>query len=216
MSAAAFIAMLRDDYGVRAIVRGHDHTFGHDRPSAGALARIAADAGVQMYTAPVLLDEATGQAVCSSAIRRAIVRDGDMDAARRMLGRPYALSGVVEAGRRIGRTIGFPTANIRPDTRMAVPLGGVYAATAYLGGRSYGAMLNIGTAPTVSASGAKVRLEAHLFDFEGDIYGDRVAVTPLCRLRDERRFQDVDALAAQLRADALAARHCLQSSLPTL
>lgn len=216
MSAAAFIAMLRDDYGVRAIVRGHDHTFGHDRPAADALARIAAAAGVQMSTAPVLLDEATGQAVCSSAIRRAIVRDGDMDAARRMLGRPYGLGGVVGTGRRIGRTIGFPTANIVPDTHMAVPRCGVYAATVELGGRPYGAMLNIGTAPTVSTSGAEIRLEAHIFDFEGDIYGARVTLAPLCRLRDERRFPDVAALAAQLRADTLAARHCLQGSLPTL
>lgn len=209
MSAADFIAMLREDYGVRAIVRGHDHTFGHDRPSADMLERIAAAAGVQMSTASVLLDEITGLAVCSSAIRRAIVCDGDMEAAERMLGRAYTLVGTVGAGRRIGRTIGFPTANIRPDARMAIPRGGVYAAVVGVDGRRYGAMLNVGTAPTVNATDPEVRLEAHIFDFDEDIYGTTLTLEPRCYLRAERRFADISALSAQLHADAAAAKSVL-------
>lgn len=209
MSAADFIDMLREDYGVRAIVRGHDHTFGHDRPSADMLGRFAAAAGVQMSTAPVLLDETTGQAVCSSAIRRAIVSDGDMDAAARMLGRAYALVGKVVPGRRIGRTIGFPTANIRTDARMAVPRCGVYAATVDIAGRRYGAMLNIGTAPTVNAADTEVRLEVHIFDFDGDIYDATLYVEPRRYLRAECRFADVSSLSARLRDDAAAAKAIL-------
>lgn len=209
MSAADFIAMLREDYGVCAIVRGHDHTFGHDRPSAEMLEHIAAAAGVRMSTAPVLYDEITGRAVCSSAIRHAIVGDGDMEAAARMLGRAYTLVGEVGAGRRIGRTIGFPTANIRPDARMAVPRSGVYAAVVDVGGCRYGAMLNVGTAPTVNAADPEVRLEAHIFDFAGDIYGATLTLEPHCYLRAERRFADISALSAQLHADAAAAKAVL-------
>ena len=209
MSAADFIAMLRDDYGVRAIVRGHDHTFGHDRPSADTLVHIAAAAGVQMSTAPVLLDEVTGQAVCSSAIRRSIVCDGDMEAAARMLGRAYTLVGTVGAGRRIGRTIGFPTANIEVDSRMAVPRCGVYAALVDVAGGRYGAMLNVGTAPTVDAANPEVRLEAHIFDFDADVYGATLTVEPYRYLRAERRFADISALSAQLHEDAAAAKAIL-------
>lgn len=209
MSAADFIAMLRDEYGVCAIVRGHDHTFGLDRPSADVLGRIAAAAGVQMSTAPVLLDEVTGCPVCSSAIRHAIVCDGDMETAARMLGRAYTLVGKVGEGRRIGRTIGFPTANIRPDTRMAVPRSGVYAAIVDIAGRRYGAMLNIGTAPTVNTADPEVRLEAHIFDFDENIYDATLTLEPLCYLRAERRFADISALSAQLHADATAAKAIL-------
>ncbi len=209
MSASDFIAMLREDYGVRAIVRGHDHTFGHDRPSVEMLERIAAAAGVQMSTASVLYDETTGRAVCSSAIRRAIVCDGDMEAAERMLGRAYTLVGTVGAGRRIGRTIGFPTANIEVDSRMAVPRCGVYAAVVVIDGRRYGAMLNVGTAPTVNVTDPKVRLEAHIFNFKEDIYGAKLTLEPRCYLRAERRFADISVLSAQLHADAAAAKAVL-------
>ncbi len=209
MSAADFIAMLRDDYGVCAIVRGHDHTFGHDRPSADALERIAVAAGVQMYTAPVLLDEITDRAVCSSAIRSAIICDGDMKAAARMLGRPYTLIGTVGTGRRIGRTIGFPTANIRTDARMAIPRSGVYAATVDIDGHRLGAMLNVGTAPTINSADSEVRLEAHVFDFNADIYGATLSVEPVRYLRAERRFAGISALSAQLCADADAAKAVL-------
>lgn len=230
MTAADFIAMLRDRYGVRAIVRGHDHTFGHDRPDADTLAKIARAAHVPMYTAPVLHDDITGAAICSSVIRQAIVEQGDMTAAERMLGRPYRIHGTVVKGSQIGRTIGFPTANILPDSRIAIPRHGVYAATVDIaplsstdGSKptlssgiaphsSFGAMVNIGTAPTVSDGDAPVRIEAHIFDFEGDIYGAQVALQPRAYLRAEQRFADIDALAARLRDDARAARAILQAT----
>lgn len=233
MTAAAFIAMLRDLYRVRAIVRGHDHTFGHDRPEAATLAKIAEAAHVDMYTAPVLHDDITGVAICSSVIRQAIVEQGDMAAAERMSGRPYGILGTVVKGSQIGRTIGFPTANIRPDRRIAIPRNGVYAATVTINdihtscdkafipseinpilttSGTYGAMVNIGTAPTVSKCDApQVRIEAHIFDFKGDIYGTQVTLQPHAYLRAEQRFADIDALAARLRDDARAARAILNS-----
>lgn len=229
MTAAAFIAMLRDRYRVRAIVRGHDHTFGHDRPDADTLAKIARAAHVDMYTAPVLHDDITGAAICSSVIRQAIVEQGDMAAAERMLGRPYDIHGTVVKGSQIGRTIGFPTANILPDSRIAIPRNGVYAATVDVAPLSCdstaplpcdsiaplssgGAMVNIGTAPTVSQGNTpRVRIEAHIFDFEGDIYGAQVILQPRAYLRAEQRFAGIDALAARLRDDALAARAILNS-----
>lgn len=245
MTAAAFIAMLRDRYRVRAIVRGHDHTFGHDRPDADTLAKIARAAHVDMYTAPVLHDDITGAAICSSVIRQAIVEQGDMAAAERMLGRPYDIHGTVVKGSQIGRTIGFPTANILPDSRIAIPRNGVYAATIDVAPlscdstaplpcdsiaplsfgciaplssgciaplSSAGAMVNIGTAPTVSQGNTpRVRIEAHIFDFEGDIYGAQVILQPRAYLRAEQRFAGIDALAARLRDDALAARAILNS-----
>lgn len=213
MTAAAFIAMLRDRYRVRAIVRGHDHTFGHDRPDADTLARIARAAHVDMYTAPVLYDDITGAAICSSVIRQAIVEQGDMAAAERMLGRPYDIHGTVVKGSQIGRTIGFPTANILPDSRIAIPRNGVYAATVDVAPlSSSGAMVNIGTAPTVSQGDTpRVRIEAHIFDFEGDIYGAQVILQPRAYLRAEQRFAGIDALAARLRDDARAARAILNS-----
>lgn len=221
MTAAAFIAMLRDRYRVRAIVRGHDHTFGHDRPDADTLAKIARAAHVDIYTAPVLHDDITGAAICSSVIRQAIVEQGDMAAAERMLGRPYDIHGIVVKGSQIGRTIGFPTANILPDRRIAIPRNGVYAATIDVAPlssgciaplSSSGAMVNIGTAPTVSQGEApRVRIEAHIFDFEGDIYGAQVILQPRAYLRAEQRFAGIDALAARLRDDARAARAILNS-----
>lgn len=220
MTAAAFIAMLRDRYRVRAIVRGHDHTFGHDRPDADTLAKIARAAHVDMYTAPVLHDDITGVAICSSVIRQAIVEQGDMAAAERMLGRPYGIHGTVVKGSQIGRTIGFPTANILPDSRIAIPRNGVYAATVDIAPLSVdvvplsssGAMINIGIAPTVSQGDApRVRIEAHIFDFEGDIYGAQVILQPRAYLRAEQRFAGIDALAARLRDDARAARAILNS-----
>lgn len=214
MSAAEFMDMLYTDYGVRAIVRGHDHTFGHDRPAPEALVSIAARKGIEMFTASVLRDDITGEPVCSSAIRHAIVDDGDMDTAIRMLGRPYTLMGMVVGGRRIGRTIGFPTANIEVDSHMAVPRCGVYAAVIDVAGSRYGAMLNVGTAPTVTHDmSAPIRLEVHIFDFDADIYGATLTIEPRRYLRAERRFADISALSAQLQADAAAAKAILDASL---
>src|SRR5690606_39086918 len=130
------------------------------------------------------------QTVSSSAIRR-LLEAGDVAGAARMLGRPYALTGTVVRGDQRGRTIGFPTANLRVHSdRKLVPALGVYAVRVEHGDERLGGMMNVGRRPTFEADGA-VSVEVHLFDFDRDIYGDRLRVHFVARIRDEVKFDGV-------------------------
>jgi riboflavin kinase/FMN adenylyltransferase len=143
--------------------------------------------------------------VSSRRIRAALREEGDVERARELLGRPYQLQGVVARGEGRGRQIGYPTANLAlEDARKLVPKRGVYAIHAYLpDGTRRGGMMNIGRRPTFD--GMDVTVEAHLFDFEGDLYGECLSVQFLQRLRDEQKFDSPDALAMQLSEDE---QHC--------
>jgi riboflavin kinase/FMN adenylyltransferase len=123
-----------------------------------------------------------------------------------MLGRPYRLSGVVVRGDGRGRQIGFPTANLEMLTGRAVPRNGVYVCRAHVDGTLWGAVTNIGVRPTFETQPAPPRVEAHLLDFEQDLYGEELPLEFLVRLRDEARFSGIEALVAQIRADTDAAR----------
>lgn len=210
-SAAGFLDMLRDRYGVRALLLGFNNRFGHDAPrDFAAYARLGREAGVQIHLA-------TECAGASSSAVRALLAEGDAAGAAEMLGRPYTLTGHVEAGRRIGRTIGFPTANVRPDDeRRLVPAPGVYACRATVGaadgsrgtaddpaGAVFPAMVNIGRRPTIG-EGLDTTVEAHLIGLDADLYGREVTLEFVERLRAERRFDSLAALAAQLDADRAA------------
>ncbi|MRR38468.1 hypothetical protein EG829_28235, partial [bacterium] len=141
-----------------------------------------------------------GEAVSSTKIRRALAA-GDLDLARRMLGYRYGLSGSVVRGDAWGATLGFPTANILPESpRKMIPARGVYAAAVETGQGQFFGMMNIGVRPTVT-EGTHETLEVHLFDFAGELYGEKLRVTFLARLRDEKRFGGVEELVAQLRQD---------------
>jgi riboflavin kinase/FMN adenylyltransferase len=143
--------------------------------------------------------------VSSRRIRDLLQEEGAVEAAAEQLGRSYELSGVVARGEGRGRQMGYPTANLAlQDTRKLVPKRGVYAVKARLPGGGYrGGMMNIGRRPTFD--GMDVTVEVHLFDFEGDLYGERLAVQFLRRLRDEQKFDSADALAMQLSEDE---QHC--------
>lgn len=202
-TAAGFLALLRERYGVRELLLGFNNRFGHDAPRDFAgYQRLGREAGVEIQLA-------TECAGASSSAVRALLDQGDVAGAARLLGRPYSISGHVEAGRQIGRTIGFPTANVKPDdARRLVPAPGVYAC---LADNTVPAMVNVGCRPTI-ADGLDTTIEAHLIGIDADLYGRAMTLDFVERLRPERRFDSLDALAAQLQADrdatlvALAAR----------
>ncbi len=122
-----------------------------------------------------------------------------------MLGRAYSLAGPVVQGDRLGRQLGFPTANLDP-AGLALPPRGVYAVHALAGGRTYRAVLNIGTRPTLARPEPQLRVEAHLLGFQGDLYGQELELTFVEKLRDERRFASLADLRRQIHKDILAAQ----------
>lgn len=197
LTSRQFLEMIRDRYDVGRLIVGYNNHFGNDRDKNLAdYQEIGRVIGVEVIGAPQFADVA----VSSSAIR-ALIADGDVEAAAELLGRRYALSGLVVHGRRLGREIGFPTANIAVDASKLLPLSGVYAADAILPDGTVGrAVLNIGRRPTVETFGATT-VEVHIDGFDGDLYGKPLTVALIGRLRDERRFDSLDALAAQLRLD---------------
>lgn len=146
--------------------------------------------------------------VSSSAIRAALA-EGDLESAAHMLGRPYTLSGRVVHGRQLGRKLGYPTANIRLQGKRAA-LGGIFAVRVHgIGDAPRDGVASLGTRPTVD--GTEPLLEAHVFDFDGDLYGQRLEVEFVAKLRDEERFDSLPALVEQMDRDAAQARHALHT-----
>ncbi len=199
LTAREFMQMLHDAYGVELLVVGFNNRFGSDRDKTFTdYQAIGREIGMEVERAPELTDM---KGVSSSAIRKAI-SEGRVDDAAVMLGRRYAITGDVQHGRQVGRTIGFPTANLRPaDPRLLVPAPGVYSGTVYdAAGMRYPAMVNIGVCPTVSSEGTQT-IEAHLIGFDGDLYGKTLTLEFIGRMRGERRFDSLDELKTQLEAD---------------
>jgi len=197
---------LLDRYCVRELLIGHDHGFGRGRSGDVHVLRQLGerfDFDVDMVDA-VSVD---GVPVSSSSIRRAIA-NGDLESARRALGRRYAFSGFVVPGNQRGGRLGFPTLNIALGTaRKLLPPIGVYAVLLDSERGTFGGMMNLGPRPTFDDP--VVSLEVHLFDATSDWYGKPVRVEFVSRLRDTMRFDSADALAAQLRSDEHAARAAL-------
>lgn len=208
LTAQEFMRLLRDSYGVAVMYMGFNHRFGSDRLSDIGQYRAAA---LELGMDVVQGTEAEAQCgkVSSSRIRHMLER-GDVDSATTALGREYSVTGHVVHGKRLGRELGFPTANIAvDDTKKLVPLAGVYACRIVLpDGSERGAMVNIGYRPTVDSEGS-MSIEAHIFDFQGDIYGEKVTLLFVARLRDERCFGSLADLQTQLNADAVQARQAL-------
>lgn len=150
--------------------------------------------------------EYDGELVSSSRVRRSL-EEGDMADVRGCLGRPYTLSGVVMQGDQRGRTIGFPTANLAVWDELLLPADGVYAAYAWVGEQRYVAATNVGVRPTVN--GRERTVEAHLLDFDGDLYGQEIRLAFMQRIRPEMKFAGLDALKAQIEADVAETRRQL-------
>lgn len=200
--ATAFHELLR----MRLLVLGPDAAFGRGAPkdTPDRMRRLGAELGFEVIQVePLMLDH---ERYSSTAVRKALA-EGDMERVTRLLGRYYHLQGPVVKGFERGRTIGFPTANISVSADRALPALGVYATIATVGGRRLRGATNIGRRPTFDAG--HVSIETHLIDFEGDIYGERMEIEIVHRLRGEVAFASVDELTAQIRKDVAAARDLL-------
>jgi riboflavin kinase / FMN adenylyltransferase len=185
------------------VVVGENFRFGHKAAGHfGDLLRLMREAGGTAVGVKVRGGGMEGG--ISSTRIRALVSGGDVTEAAGLLGRPYMLRGEVVVGDRRGRSIGFPTANVLPDTDAVIPARGVYAGFLRFGEKEYAACTNVGVAPTFGR--AESRVEAYLLDFEGDLYGRVVDVSFLKRIREERRFSGVDELIGQIRRDVEEAR----------
>lgn len=199
----AFISdLLVERLGVKFLVVGDDFCFGQNRKGNFAMLQ---EAG-KKYGFEVVSTQSFRLAklrVSSTAIRQALAQD-KLDAAAEMLGRNYSISGRVSHGRKLGRTIGFPTANI-PLKRCVSPVSGVYTVEALgLGDEPVGGVANIGNRPTVN--GVRQQLEVHLFDFKANLYGKQLEIVLLDKIRDEHKFESFEALKQQIELDAEAAR----------
>ncbi|MBS1118313.1 MAG: riboflavin biosynthesis protein RibF [Deltaproteobacteria bacterium] len=190
----------------RAIVVGYDFTYGQGRAgTTDALKAHGARAGIEVEVVPVV--EVDGIAASSTKIRD-LLRGGDLASAGKLLGRRWDIDGVVVHGAQRGRAIGVPTANIAPDGDLLLAPG-IYAVTlAVEGGPPMAAVASLGTNPTFVEQGGLV-LEVHVLDWDGDLYDRRVRTTFAARLRDELKYESVDALIAQIRRDIVDARAAL-------
>ncbi len=205
LSGEEFVELLARDLGAKAVVVGHDFRFGRGgEASASMLAAAGPKLGFDVEVVEAVRDGVTR--VSSSAIRDALAR-GALKQAERWLGRPYSMIGRVVRGDQLGRTLGFPTANLRLGRRRS-PLHGIFAVR--VRGVREGAVpgvASLGTRPTVG--GRVPLLEAHVFDFEGDLYGREIGVEFVSWLRAEEKFESLEALVEQMHRDAEAARSIL-------
>jgi riboflavin kinase/FMN adenylyltransferase len=207
-SAEDFVdQVLRDQFRMRALLIGYDHGFGRGREGdVDALRLIGADRGFEVEVVPPV-QTPQGEPVSSSLIRRAVAA-GELAEAAASLGREYGVSGCVVPGEARGRTLGFRTLNVQPESpRKLLPPDGVYAVAVRTSHGQFGGMMNLGGRPTFGDDRRTV--EAHLFDADGDFYGDLVHVAFVRRLRDVMRFDGPAALMAQLADDERAARRAL-------
>ena len=211
-SARDFVLRLRERLGLQQLLVGHDFTLGRGREGdIPTLGRLGKELGFEVgVNPPVLLD---GQVISSSQIRAAL-SVGDVESAYRLLGRPYRVTGEVVPGDGRGRTIGIPTANLKPWSEQLLPGAGVYVCQAWIGDKVYGAAANVGVRPTFDGSTSFLRVEAHLLDFQGNLYGQNIQLDFLTRLRDEQKFTSVQALVVQIQEDIAHARQLLTQTTP--
>ena len=198
MSAKGFMkTVLKEQIGASVLLIGYDHRFGKDRSeSVDDYVKYGDELGIKVIVAPPLIEGS--EASSSSAVRRLILA-GKMREAAALLTRPYQITGTVATGHKVGREIGFPTANLQVPAEKILPPEGVYAVTARIPPR-YGGMLYIGKRPTLD-NGENRSVEVNIFDFTGDIYGRELTVEIVERIRDDIRFPSVAALKKQLEAD---------------
>lgn len=209
MTAYEFLKKIRYDYNVRLLVVGFNHHFGKKSDETfDDYRRYGEELGIEVVAAPELEGNVH---VSSSAVRR-LLNEGKVAEAAQMLGRRYSLTGTVVAGKRNGRLIGFPTANIDCGSQpLLIPKDGVYAVRVRTGGKKYGGMLNIGT-PSVSNDNKRT-IEVNIFDFAADIYGAVLTVEFVARVRDCRPMADLNDLQRQLTADRQTVTELLTQSL---
>ena len=202
---------LVEQFGVTTLILGYDHRLGHDSfDTPEQMMEVVARCGVE----PVQVDAfSTQQGAVSSTKIRSALYEGDVNTAEAMLGYRYGLCGVVVAGNRIGRKLGFPTANMQLyEPLKLVPANGVYAVWVDVLGQRFKGVCNIGTRPTVGLGNART-IETHILDFDQEIYGLDLQIEFCARLRDERRFDSLDHLKRQLAVDCQKAAEIIGDSI---
>ncbi|HTE86175.1 MAG TPA: riboflavin biosynthesis protein RibF [Dehalococcoidia bacterium] len=205
-SAEEFARSLREDLQMALLVAGPDLAIGRGREGIPArMQELGNQLGFEVCILP--FESLAGAKIGSGAVRGALAQ-GDMPEVARLLGRPFSLSGPVVTGAKRGRSIGFPTANIGVGADRELPCFGVYATRAHVGERIYASVTNIGLRPTFNDGPPSV--ETFIFDFDGDIYGQEIRIDLVTMLRGEEKFENIEALKAQIASDAEAARLVLQ------
>ena len=199
MTTEDYLRHIMKEYGATAILLGYDNRMGSDAADSDQVARTAEELGLEVIRTEMVPSE-QGYAVSSTKIREKI-ENGDVEVAAQMLGYGYALHGVVVAGNRLGRTIGFPTANMQLyEPLKLVPGNGVYFVRVKTLDRDFYGMCNIGHRPTIGMGNART-IETNIFGFDEDIYGLDVDITFISKIRNEIRFDSLDDLKKQLEAD---------------
>lgn len=207
LSAREFMQHLRDEYNVRALVIGYDHRFGHNR-SEGFMdyCHYGKELGIEVIQAKALVED--GVSISSSLIRQ-LIQEGNLIEANHYLGYHYFIDGTIVNGYKVGRKLGFPTANLQPSCPdKLIPGEGVYAIYAYINEKRYRAMLNIGHRPTID-NGPNLSIEAHIIDFQGDIYNKHLRIEFVRQIRKERKFVSLEKLIQQLNDDKEAVTQLL-------
>jgi len=206
-TALDFMKNLKERLGLKHLVLGYDSTLGKDREgNAARLTEIGSELGYTVETVSALGDES---GVISSTEIRKLISLGNVAEAAHLMGHPYLLQGLVAHGDQRGRTIGFPTANLDYASEKVIPAGGIYACWSYVGDKRYKAAINIGTNPTFTPDKKTMNIEAYLLDFNHDIYGEILELEFVERLRDELKFDSVDALIKQIEQDVGQTRKLL-------
>lgn len=196
LTAEEWLKKMHEEHGVDVLVVGYDNTFGCDgtKMNISDYIQLGSKIGVEVIKAPYEPHAA------SSTIRR-LLKEGKLEEALNLLGHPFVIKGTVEVGKRMGHELGFPTANVRPSYRAQLPKKGVYAVEATLSDDTiHKGVANIGHQPTV-ANDAPLRLEVHIPGFDGNLYGEPIAVKFIRRLRDEQKFDSIHELMKQIRQD---------------
>jgi len=210
VTAHDFMARLKSQIGLRQLLIGYDFALGKGREgNAGRLMEIGSELGYIVEVVPALSDES---GVISSTEIRKLIEVGNVAEAARLLGHPYSLHGPVIHGDGRGKTIDVPTANIGYSHQKMIPAKGIYACWAYLNKQKYLAAINIGTNPTFTPDKETPNVEVHFLDFRREIYGEDVRLEFVARLRDELRFDSVDALLDQIWKDIEETKRTLQIS----
>ena len=199
MTMEDYLRHIMKEYGATAILLGYDNRIGCDAADSDQVARMAVSLGLEVIRTEMVPSEA-GFAVSSTKIREKL-EAGDIKEASQMLGYDYSMHGVVVSGNRLGRTIGFPTANMQLyEPLKLVPGNGVYFVKVKVLDRHFYGMCNIGLRPTVGAGNART-IETNIFGFDEDIYGLDIEITFISRIREERKFDSLEGLKHQLEAD---------------
>jgi len=207
LSARQFVGLLKKHLRMRGLVIGPDFTLGWDREgSIDSLRTLGQDMGFTVTVVPPVM--VNGEVVSSTAIRKALA-DGDIKKVLDLAGHPFSLSGRVTSGADRGLKLGFPTANLAVAPEQALPADGVYATLAYVDGKTYQSMTNIGRQPTFG--GNQRTVEVYVLDYHGDLYGHELKIDIMERLRGEKKFDTIDKLKKQIAEDVKQGRAMLNS-----